>query len=64
MEIYAIILIIPNKQQQTKIMNNKKQMELLPQKHYIIIKVLQKLMKKEIFINYYQDLKKLNLFEI
>ena len=64
MEIYVIILIITNKQLKMKKEVNKKQMELLHQKHYIIIKALWKLMKKAISINYYQDLKKLNLFEI
>lgn len=39
-------------------------MEPLHQKHYIIIKALWKLMKKAISINYYQVLKKLNLFDI
>lgn len=64
MEIYVISLIITNKLLQIKKVINKKQMELLHQKHYIIIKVLWKLMKKAISINYYQDLKKLSLFDI
>lgn len=64
MEIYVIILIITNKLLQIKKVNNKKQMEPLHQKHYIIIKALWKLMKKAISINYYQVLKKLNLFDI
>ena len=64
MEIYVISLIITNKQLKINKINNKKQTEPLHQKHYIIIKALWKLMKKAISINYYPDLKKLNLFDI